>query len=93
MTRDEKEPCSCITTYLKRTAAGKNDKEINAMPSPRRIKAEPYAWPLNAPMSAETTALVVIDMQADCKQCGRRTATPPPPPPSPSYRRMPPLSP
>lgn len=42
-------------------------KKKTTMSSPLKIKAQPYDWPLNEPMSAETTALVVIDMQADCK--------------------------
>lgn len=32
-----------------------------------KIKAEPYAWPVNSEISAKNTALVIIDMQADCK--------------------------
>ena len=31
------------------------------------IKARPYDWPHNASLNPRTTALVVIDMQVDCK--------------------------
>lgn len=46
-----------------------NDFRIAAliMLLPNKIKAEPYAWPSNTSMNCDTTALVVIDMQADCK--------------------------
>ncbi|KAJ4413667.1 hypothetical protein N0V82_008396 [Gnomoniopsis sp. IMI 355080] len=30
-----------------------------------KIAAEPYAWPSNTPLSPDTTAIVVIDMQVD----------------------------
>jgi nicotinamidase-related amidase len=38
---------------------------------PDRIEAAPYAFPLNRPISVETTALVVIDVQGDfCAEGG-----------------------
>lgn len=33
----------------------------------RRITARPYNWPHDGTLSLATTALVVIDMQNDCK--------------------------
>jgi hypothetical protein len=32
-----------------------------------RVEAQPYNWPHDAPMDSKTTALVIIDMQNDCK--------------------------
>jgi hypothetical protein len=32
-----------------------------------RVDAQPYNWPHDAPMDSKTTALVIIDMQNDCK--------------------------
>jgi len=32
-----------------------------------RVDAQPYHWPHDAPMDSNTTALVIIDMQKDCK--------------------------
>lgn len=32
-----------------------------------RVVADPYGWPHNGSLSPETTALVIIDMQRDCK--------------------------
>ena len=34
-----------------------------------RIVAAPYHWPCRATMDLKTTALVIIDMQNDCKCC------------------------
>lgn len=44
---------------------------------PSKFKAVPYAWPSNAPFHCDTTALVVIDMQVDCKQKAAPNITPP----------------
>jgi hypothetical protein len=33
----------------------------------RRVDAQPYNWPHDAPMDSKTTALVIIDMQKDCE--------------------------
>jgi len=32
-----------------------------------RVDAQPYNWPHDASMDSKTTALVIIDMQKDCK--------------------------
>jgi hypothetical protein len=32
-----------------------------------RVNSQPYNWPHDAPMDSKTTALVIIDMQKDCK--------------------------
>lgn len=37
------------------------------MAAPNKIDAEPYVWPINSSISAETTVLVIIDMQCDCE--------------------------
>lgn len=37
------------------------------MSLPNKIEAEPYAWPSNTSFNCDTTALVIIDMQSDCK--------------------------
>lgn len=43
------------------------DQPYCIMSFPNKIKAEPYFWPINTSLSRDTTALVIIDMQADCK--------------------------
>jgi hypothetical protein len=32
-----------------------------------QVKAEPYDWPHDGTFNPQTTALVIIDMQMDCK--------------------------
>jgi hypothetical protein len=32
-----------------------------------KIQAEPYRWPLTTNITKDNTALVIIDMQRDCK--------------------------
>jgi hypothetical protein len=32
-----------------------------------RVDAQPYNWPHDASLDSKTTALVIIDMQKDCK--------------------------
>ncbi len=32
-----------------------------------RVESDPYEWPHDAPMNPKTTALVIVDMQQDCK--------------------------
>lgn len=44
--------------------------------SPYKITAEPYAWPSNAPLNRESTAIVVIDMQNDCKHTYEACSSP-----------------
>lgn len=36
-------------------------------PLQRQIRAEPYHWPHDASFTPQNTALVIIDMQRDCK--------------------------
>lgn len=52
----------------KKDSSSSSSGENIMMPSTtNKVEAEPYAWPIRSSMSAETTALVVIDMQRDCK--------------------------
>lgn len=35
----------------------------------KSVDADPYKWPHDSSMSPKTTALVIIDMQVDCRSC------------------------
>lgn len=41
--------------------------DLSFSPMDASIDAQPYRWPHNGGFSPETTALVIIDMQKDCK--------------------------
>lgn len=41
--------------------------DLSFSPMETSIEAQPYKWPHDGSLSPETTALVIIDMQKDCK--------------------------
>lgn len=63
-------PCEA---YLRAQGAAANDSslepihDVNAIPRQSIVVAKPYWWPHDASLRPETTALVVIDMQRDCR--------------------------
>lgn len=59
--------CVCVITFV-HTANAMVDLAISkSTQQERRVSARPYDWPHDGTLSRGTTALVVIDMQNDCK--------------------------